>query len=200
MNRKNLKGCAGMYFSAKINGKEVVGRIQEQGESVYLCQNKVNGACPADKLGYKFGYCVSIGGDCELKMANVTDLKLQDEEGFVESYKDWQMGDKVTCNRGESEELEVIFRSGELVVCKDKDGDATSNYTANELHEDGYRLKLPECKMPVSEIVEVTINEIARMKGVEPSQIRIRKEKPLEELMRDIDKFWYRYPTTLSRR
>ena len=88
----------------------------------------------------------------------------------IEDYKNWQIGDKITDG---IETLEVIFRGGELVVCKDSDDDASSNYTCNELHKLGYRLVV---KPEKEDIIEVTMDEIAKMKGVPVEHLHIKKE------------------------
>ena len=69
---------------------------------------------------------------------------------------------------------EVIFRSGELVVCKRENGNATYNFTCDELYTSGFRLVYePD---PESEIVEVTMDEIAKMKGIPVERLHIKKE------------------------
>ena len=55
----------------------------------------------------------------------------------IEAYKDWQVGDKITKS---GMTMEVIFRSGKLVVCELANGAASFNYTCDELYNFGYRL------------------------------------------------------------
>lgn len=88
----------------------------------------------------------------------------------IEAYKNWQVGDKITDGL---ESLEVIFRSGELVVCKDSDDEACGSYTCNELHKRGYRLVV---ESEEEEIIEVMMDEIAKMKGVPVERLHIKKE------------------------
>ena len=69
-----------------------------------------------------------------------------------ETYKDWQVGDKIaacTDDKGG----EVIFRSGKLVICKDKnDGRAAGPYTCEELFEDeDFRLVLTDIEKQIIE-------------------------------------------------
>lgn len=90
----------------------------------------------------------------------------------IEAYKDWQVGDKVTDG---IRAWEVIFRSGELVVCKNECDQATSNYTCDELYNSGCRLVAdPE---PEDETVELTMDEIAEKVGIPVEKLRIKKEK-----------------------
>lgn len=124
-----------------------------------------------DKLGFRFSWQVCDGSIDNIKDMDVTDFHLHPmtaEE--IEVYKNWRVGDKITDGL---ESLEVIFRSGELVVCKDSDDEAGDNYTCNELYKRGYRLVVESEK---EEIVEVTMAEIAEMKGVPVERLHIKKE------------------------
>lgn len=53
-----------------------------------------------------------------------------------ETYKDWQVGDRATDPNekwNDSAYKEIIFRSGELVICKDGNGDISGGYTCGPL-------------------------------------------------------------------
>lgn len=168
---ENLLNCNGRKFSAKIKGTYVEGLIRVEDGSAYLCQNKKDGTDCDDKLGYIFSWQVGNGSRDALVDTGITDLRLYPITAEqIEDYKNWQIGDKITDG---IDTLEVIFRSGELVVCKDSDDDATSNYTCNELHKCGYRLVVEPEK---EEIIEVTMDEIAKMKGVPVERLHIKKE------------------------
>ena len=168
---ENLLNCDGRKFSAKIRGTYVEGLIRVEDGRVYLCQNKKDGADCGDKLGYRFSWQVWNGSRDALDDTGVTDLYLYPMTAEqIEDYKYWQIGDKITDN---IETLEVIFRGGELVVCKNSDDEATHNYTCNELHKCGYRLVVEPEK---EEIIEVTMDEIAKMKGVPVERLHIKKE------------------------
>lgn len=70
---------------------------------------------------------------------------------------------------------DVIFRFGELIVGKFIDTRrALTNYTCDELYEDGFRLIVDPA--PEEEIVEVTMDEIAKLKGVPVERLRVKKE------------------------
>ena len=69
-----------------------------------------------------------------------------------ETYMDWQVGDKVTCpdeKWNNIATLEVIFRSGELVICKNEDGDISGGYTCSQLFRLGYRLVLTDIEKQI---------------------------------------------------
>ena len=71
-----------------------------------------------------------------------------------ETYRDWQVGDKVTCpdeKWNNIATLEVIFRSGELVALKDLDGCCYDCYTCQELLQKGYRLVLTDIEKQIIE-------------------------------------------------
>ena len=93
----------------------------------------------------------------------------------IEAYKDWQVGDRLRKKDGSSRTIEVIFRFGELIVGKFIDTRrALTNYTCDELYEDGFRLIVDPA--PEEEIVEVTMDEIAKLKGVPVERLRMKKE------------------------
>ena len=173
----NLLSCDGRRFRCKINGMPVEGKVRVEGNKVYLCQNKHDGNDADDKLGYKYSWEVTSG----FEQNHVTEFKILPpctaEE--IEAYKDWQVRDKIM--RGVCL-YEVIFRSGELVILKslndsifNQKGEASSNYTCDELYRKGYRLIVDPA--PEEEIVEVTMDEIAGKMGVPVERLRVKKEK-----------------------
>ena len=71
-----------------------------------------------------------------------------------ETYRDWQVGDKATDPNekwNDSAYKEIIFRSGELVICKDGNGDISGGYTCGQLHRLGYRLVLTDIERQIIE-------------------------------------------------
>lgn len=175
----NLLSCDGWRFRCKIDGTLATGIIRVADGCVYLCQNEKNGSHSIDKKGYKYAWCVYSGTEADFANPNimVTDFRLipiTAEE--IEAYKDWQVGDRLRKKDGLSRTIEVIFRCGELVVGKFIDtGRALTNYTCDELYEDGYRLIVDPA--PEEEIVEVTMDEIAGKMGVPVERLRVKKEK-----------------------
>jgi hypothetical protein len=163
---ENLLNCKGKRFKAVIEGTTVGGRIQVENNDVYLCQNIKDGSNCENKLGYKYSWCVRDGGKSSLLFANVTDIQLIDSP--PSEYKDWQVGDKLRNGYGDA--AEVIFRSGELVVLKNSKGRASVNYTVDELFERGFRLIVEE-----EDLVELTLEDVAKLKGVSVDRIRIKE-------------------------
>ena len=177
---ENLLKCDGRRFRCKIKETPVKGRIRVENGNVYLCQNKQEGAEAKCRFGYKYSWDVSSGSDKHLAYNDVSDIVLiPSTPDEIESYKDWQVGDKVYCK----EDIvipplslygEIIFRSGELVVPKFNDR-APYVFTCNELYKRGYRLDIE----PLSEeekTVEISMDEIAEKWGISKDQLRIKKE------------------------
>lgn len=161
---KNLLNCNGRFFSAKIQGDKVIGRIRVECGRVFLCQNKKDGASCEERLGYKYSWVVGDGSEEKLAGNNVSCFKLTPltaEE--IEKYKDWQVGNILELldehEKAFDERHEVIFRSGELVVLKNKDGEASENYTCDQLYKYGYRL-VPQEEDGEKEITELTDESI----------------------------------------
>lgn len=169
---KDLLRCKGRKFSCKILDKKVTGVITVEGDKVYLCQDDHNGKGCRDKMGYKYSWFVDDGSPARLLYNDVTDFQLCPLTQLeLDSYKDWQVGDQLTDG---SNTLEVIFRSGKLVICEDSEGHATSNYTCDELYAIGFRL-VPEDVEDFAP-VEVTLEEIAAWKGIPVDKLKITKD------------------------
>lgn len=167
---ENLLNCKGKRFKCKICGVSVEGKIQVERDKVFLCQNIRNGGRTTDTLGYSYSWYVNTGSKEDLEDNNVTDFKLINRtKEDIETYKDWQVGDKIihiNGNRGE-----IIFRSGELVIFKYYNNTASTNYTVEKLHKNGWRLD----EQPIEEpIVEMTMEEIAKLKGIPVEKLRIK--------------------------
>lgn len=177
---KNLLNCNGRFFSAKISDDKVTGRIRVEDEHVYLCQDKRDGAYCKDRFGYKYSWFVEDGSEKSLAGNNVSCFKLTPSTAEeIEKYKDWQVGDVLELldehEKDFDERHEVIFRSGELVVLKNKDGEASENYTCDQLYKYGYRLVLQE-EDGEKEITELTMDEIADKFGLPVDKIRVKKD------------------------
>lgn len=140
---------------------------------IFLCNDEKNRSLTCtDTLGYKYAWFVGMGY-APLISYGVSDLQLFPATAAeIESYKDWHVGDKI---KNGCKIWEVIFRSGELVVCRRQDEIASSNYTCDELYNAGWRLVAdPE---PEDETVELTMDEIAKKVGVPVEKLRIKKEE-----------------------
>lgn len=176
---ENLLSCDGRRFRCKIDGTLATGIIRVADGRVYLFQNEKGRPICIDKREYKYAWGVRSGTKADFADPNimVTDFRLipiTAEE--IEAYKDWQVGDRLRKKDGSSRTIEVIFRCRELVVGKFIDtGRALTNYTCDELYEDGFRLIVDPA--PEEEIVEVTMDEIAEKMGVPVERLRVKKEK-----------------------
>lgn len=172
---ENLLNCNGLRFSAKIKGSDVEGKTTVEDRCVYLCQNEFDGIDCANKRGYKYSWRVGIGDKTGLGINNVNDLKIFNlTQKDIDEYKDWQVGDVVKLldeyEKEFGELYEVIFRSGELVILKNKDGEATGNYTCDQLHKCGFRLVPPK----IEEVI-LTKEEIEKF-GIPVDKIRIKND------------------------
>lgn len=177
---ENLLNCNGQYFSAKIKGEEVTGRITVEDGCAFLCQNRLEGKDCLNKRGYKYSWIVRDGSEKGLTENKVSYFKLIPSlPEHIEQYKDWQVGDVVKLldeYEKEFDELhEVIFRSGELVVLKNKDGEASENYTCDQLHKYGFRLVPPKIEEDKEEVI-LTKEEIADKFGIPVDKIRIKND------------------------
>lgn len=177
---ENLLQCDGRRFRCKINETPAEGRIRVEDNNVYLCQNEMDGAEADNKFGYKYSWSVSSGSKESLALNHISDFILTPSTpDEIESYKDWQVGDKIRCEAVVrsltwGSHGEIIFRSGELVVAKLGDC-ASPNFTCDDLHRVGYRLDVE----PLSEeekTVEISMDEIAEKWGISKGQLRIKKE------------------------
>lgn len=136
----------------------------------FLCQNIRDGGECEDKLGYTYSWYVGTGDKDYLLMNKITNFEIvgmTKEE--IENYKDWQVGDKIIHKDGTKGE--IIFRSGKFVVFTFNDNVAYSNFTINGLYNRGWRLD----EKPIEEsFVEMTMEEIAKLKGIPVEKLRIK--------------------------
>jgi hypothetical protein len=64
--------CNGLYRGSKFNG-----RVRFEGNTVYLCQDLINGADCKDKFGYKYSYFIgTAGGPIGSNVGEVRDFKV----------------------------------------------------------------------------------------------------------------------------
>lgn len=66
----------GTWFTATVNGTNVVGKIQKENGDFYLCQNKEEGTICSDTLGFNYSWIVGNGGLQTLKENGVDSLVL----------------------------------------------------------------------------------------------------------------------------
>mgnify|MGYP007113991378 CR=1 FL=1 len=177
---ENLLNCNGMRFYAKIKESPVSGKITVENGLVYLCQDEFDGSDCINKRGYKYSRCVATGNEKEIERNGVSSLKIFNmTQKDIDEYKDWQVGDVVKLldeyEIGFDEPHEVIFRSGELVVLKNKDGEASENYTCDQLHKYGFRLVPPKIEED-EEGVTLTKKEITEKFGIPVDKIHIKND------------------------
>ena len=128
----DLTKCRGLNFKANIDGTPCEGKIQVEGDEVFLCQNSKDGFNCVDKLGFRYSWCIrkATPEDMKDKGINVGDLEIVPRD--PETYRDWQVGDKVCEDEHRNACYEVIFRSGELVFFKDWNNWASNPMTCSE--------------------------------------------------------------------
>ena len=143
----DIEKYKGLNFKAFICKELCKGRIQIEDGVVYLCQDKKDGADCKDKLGFRYSWGMSNISSLE-QINNswaITNFEIVPRD--PETYKDWQVGDKVlnlNIRTAKSAVKEVIFRSGEVVICKTIQNSAAGVYTCDELYQAGYRLILSD--------------------------------------------------------
>lgn len=141
----DLTKCRGLYFKANIEGTPCEGKIQVEDNIVYLCQNNKVGSGCDDKMGFMYSWSIIHGTEENMARNCVEDFEIVPRD--PETYKDWQVGDKVVnlnIRLAKDAAKEVIFRSGELVICKNPKNTIGGAYTCDELHRLGYRLVLTD--------------------------------------------------------
>lgn len=76
----------GQYFSATIEGKHVMGIIQEECGTFFLCQNTKNGNNASDKLGFEYSWNIRSGSDYDMERENVKNFKIISKREFLKNY------------------------------------------------------------------------------------------------------------------
>lgn len=165
------------YFTASIHGVLVEGKVRVENKNIFLCQDLIGNHSGCDnRYGYKYVFAVGTGYEFEYskEAKHVTNFILGLPESKKESFKDWHVGDVLKHNIS-GDTYTVIFRSGELVICKDSLGCATESYTCEELHKQGCRIQSSNCIAADSRIIEVTLDDIAEMLKVPVNLVKIKK-------------------------
>lgn len=134
----DLTKCVNCCYKAVIDGVDDRGRICANGKDVYL-RSDVK------------GLPVVSWDDIERGFAGKEVKGFEIVPRDPETYRDWQVGDKVSKEEHRNACFEVIFRSGELVVMKTNANTACSNYTCDELFGCGYRLVLTDIERQIIE-------------------------------------------------
>lgn len=118
-----LRECHGLRFRAKSYGVPEEGIVKVDDAYVLLCYGKESLNFPES-----FNRRVTRMVDEEMPVidSDFTDFEIVPRD--PETYKDWQMGDKVHYPNGDNDI--VIFRSGELVVLTDNFTEENRDVTA----------------------------------------------------------------------
>ena len=137
--------CVNCRFRAKVDGKEKTGRIQITGNCVKFWFDY------HDELNDIVCRTIHIPVYLECGLGeHITDFEIVPRD--PETYRDWQVGDKVNDPHEKwrlEANKEVIFRSGELVICKNEDGDISGGYTCSQLFRLGWRLVLTDIEKQI---------------------------------------------------
>lgn len=171
---KDLKHLHGRKFTANIIEIPVEGKICID-DYVYLCQDIMEGDRPSNIQ--LFGYRYSWGLECidDPEVNSVTNLKiLSMTKEEIEDYKDFKEGD-VLCKKGSDTLKKVDAVLNNIVFTIDQDElKYSTHYSKQELYNKGWRLKMEpeEVSLP---IVELTLEEIAKLKGISVEQLRIKE-------------------------
>ena len=133
--------CVNCRFRAKVDGNEVEGRIAVDGDYLRFFYN--NGDIYSIHIPFYWEHG---------KVDYFDDFEMVPRD--PETYRDWQVGDRATDPNekwNDSVYKEIIFRSGELVICKDGNDDISGGYTCGQLHRLGYRLVLTDIEQQIIE-------------------------------------------------
>ena len=133
--------CSKCRFRAKVDGKEVEGRIAVESDYLRFLYSQGDEICYSILMSY-------------YRKHGVGDF-FQDFEivpRAPETYQDWQVGDIACEEEHRNARYEVIFRSGELVFFKDWNNYATNPFTCSEaFRRFGFRLVLTDIERQIIE-------------------------------------------------
>ena len=139
MDQVDLRNCNNLLCRVTVGDNKYIGRIETLGnKNTYLFSNDEDNTL------------VAIWDSQTKTFFGVNDEEVSDFAIIPRNprtYMDWRVGDK--CAKNDEDNLEVIYRYGEFVVCKDAFGYASENYTCRQLFDDGYRLILTEIEKSI---------------------------------------------------
>lgn len=163
--------CHGMIVKCKIEGEQIDDArisIDSKGQT-YICQNKKDGTDAPNKLEYKYSWIFTHDGKSGW-LQYVTDL-----ESIKKTFKDLEWGDYILMN---GKKKKVLGRLCDLVFLSSPEGEDNWDsevdkypYTWQEL----LRHDTAIIEEPVEQIVELTLQEIADMKGIPVENLRIKE-------------------------
>lgn len=143
MEKIDLTKCSNCRYKARIDGNEDYGRIcVENNGLAFLRSDKEDGYIAIWHVDDPI-----VEGTLGRK---VTDFEIVPRD--PETYRDWQVGDKVFEEEHRNACYEVIFRSGELVIFKDWNNWASNPMTCSEAFTRfGMRLVLTDIEQKIIE-------------------------------------------------
>lgn len=176
METNDIKKLHGRKFIATIADKQdVKGVITVEDRRIYLCQNYVNGRDCINKQGYKYSYVLPNGTfsiQSDKNYYSVTNLRIMSwTKQEIEEYKDFKTGDVVINTANERYTIGPCFDNYCLAANKEQ---IAFFFTKEELYNKGYRLHVPKEEIH-EDVVEVTLEEIAKLKGISVEQLRIKE-------------------------
>ena len=127
--------CVDCRFRAKVDGKEVEGRIAVDGD--YLQFFYDNGDIYSIHIPFYWEHG---------KVDYFDDFEIVPRD--PETYRDWQVGDIIWDSHESGDNGRIIFRSGDFVAA---DIDGCRCYTCRELFDEGYRLLLTDIEQKIIE-------------------------------------------------
>lgn len=145
MKKIDLTKCNNLRYKAKVDGNDDYGCICVENADTglaFLRSERDNGYVAL----WSCVYPIVLG----IGERKVTDFELVPRD--PETYRDWQVGDKVCEDEHRNACYEVIFRSGELVVFKDWNNWASNPMTCSEAFTRfGMRLVLTDIENQIIE-------------------------------------------------
>ena len=139
-----LKKCNGLRFRATVLTEQVEGIVKADDSPIVLCYGKETLGNPDYFTRSKRVYL----GDAQRFELVYGDLEIIPRD--PETYKDWQVGDKM--KNSYYKVREVIFRCGEAVFCKNlANGEAIGPFTCEDLFRYNYRLILTDIEKQIIE-------------------------------------------------
>jgi len=132
----------------------------------YICQNERKGGQADNLLDYKYSWALNR----DFTDSVVTDLKLAEK-----TWDNLQYGDQITDSDGDIRTILVAHPNSVYTVSNTSVTSVQSisafTYTAQSLQDLGFTIVQEE----VEEITEMTLEEVAKLKGVHVSKLRIKE-------------------------
>lgn len=167
---KDISKLHGKRFTATISGTKTSGKISYEPEcdGLFLCQNDRDGNYTRDRLGYKYSWFIdsSIDPASLESRFSVLDFKITTSS----TWEDLTVGDKLKdCESGKIRE--VAAKIGKIYILIDENEIASGNYTLKELMTFYSLVQEEEEK---EELVEVTLEDVAKNMGIPVEKLRIK--------------------------